>query len=68
MLLKSCLSCRYHEITDEWEEQTSRCKRENCYSRYTKCIAQKALAIFLREESFGQNRGLSGLTHLDRGE
>jgi hypothetical protein len=68
MLVKSCLSCRYHEITDECDEQTSHCKKENCYSRYTKCIAQKALTIFLKNESFAQNRGFSALTLLDRKE
>jgi hypothetical protein len=51
MLLKSCLGCRYHEIMDECKEQTSRCLKENCYSRYTKCIAQRALNSFLKDES-----------------
>jgi len=55
MLLKSCLNCSYHEITNELEEQTSHCSKENCYSRYTKCIAHKALTSFLKDESFRQN-------------
>jgi hypothetical protein len=68
MLLKSCLNCSYHEITDECEEQTSHCLKENCYSRYTKCIAQKALGFFLKEESFREIRPFSVLTHLYRRE
>ena len=54
MLLKSCLDCRYHEITDESGEQTSHCSKENCYARYTKCVAQKALITFLKNESCRQ--------------
>ena len=60
MLLKSCLDCRYHEITDESGEQTSLCLKESCYSRFTKCVAQKALNSFLKDEScrqiFSKNR------------
>ncbi len=52
MLLTPCLSCEYHAITDELKEQTSGCLKENCYSRYTKCIAHKALTRFLKDESF----------------
>ncbi len=63
MLLKSCLYCEYHEITDEWNEQTSRCSKENRYSRYSKCIAQKALNRFLKDESFRQDRSSSALAH-----
>ena len=55
MLLKSCLNCSCHEITNEYKEQTSHCLKENCYSRYTKCIAHKALTSFLKDESFRQN-------------
>lgn len=61
MLLKSCLNCKYHEITNEYNEQTSRCLKENCYSRYTKCVAQEALYRFLKDESFRENRSFSAL-------
>jgi hypothetical protein len=64
MLLKSCLGCSYHEITLECEEQTSRCSKENCYSRYTKCIGQKALARFLKDESLRQDRSLAAPNQL----
>lgn len=56
MLLKSCLNCTYHEITEECKEQTSRCLRENCYSRHSQCVAQKALNNFLKDESFREDR------------
>ena len=61
MLLKSCLNCKYHDITDECNDQTSRCLKEDCYSRYSKCVAQKALNRFLKDESFRQNRSFSAL-------
>ena len=64
MLLKSCLNCSYHEITNEFGEQTSRCSKENCYSRYTKCIAYKALTSFLEDEGIRQNRSLPEHAHL----
>jgi hypothetical protein len=60
MLVKSCLNCKYHEIVDEWNEQTSRCLKENCYSRYSKCVAQKALNRFLKDESSRQSERISG--------
>ena len=68
MLLKSCLSCKYHEITNACEEQTSRCLRENCYARYSKCVVQKALEQFLCEDSSKQHKPFSALTHLYSGE
>ena len=63
MLLKSCLNCKYHQIADEFNEQTSRCLKENCYSRYSKCVAQKALNLFLKNESSRENPSFSGLIH-----
>jgi len=63
MLLKSCLNCSCHEITNEYKEQTSHCLKENCYSRYTKCIAHKALTSFLKDESFRQNHPFPGNGH-----
>jgi hypothetical protein len=68
MLVESCLNCKYHEITNESNEQISRCLKENCYSRYSKCVAQKALNSFLNDESSRQNRPFSALDHLYRWE
>ena len=43
MMIKSCLTCKFHEIKPDGKEETSHCRRENCYSRYSKCVAEKAL-------------------------
>lgn len=45
------MNCKYHTIKLEEEEQTSHCGRENCWSRYSKCITMKALEKFLKEET-----------------
>jgi hypothetical protein len=50
MLIKSCLSCKFHEIKKEGNEKRSRCIRENCYAEFSKCIAAKALHQFLENE------------------
>jgi hypothetical protein len=62
MLIKSCLSCKFHEIKEEGGERISRCLKENCYARYSKCIAQKALENFLRKETTDRDRPFSALT------
>ena len=56
MLIKSCLHCKFHEIKQSEEEKTSYCRRENCYSRFSKCVAEKALERFLQQESAGRER------------
>ncbi len=35
----------------EGDERTSHCQKENCWSRYSKCILYKALEIYLKENS-----------------
>jgi hypothetical protein len=51
MIIKSCLDCKYHVFREEGREQTSYCGRENCWSRFSKCIDLKALERFLKQES-----------------
>jgi hypothetical protein len=51
MIIKSCLECNYHMIQHEGREQTSYCGRENCWSRFARCIEMKALERFLKQES-----------------
>jgi hypothetical protein len=51
MLIKSCFDCKFHEIKELEMEQMSYCRRENCWSRYSKCVANKALDRFLKQES-----------------
>jgi len=51
MLIKTCLPCKYHVIKVEDHEPTSHCGKENCWARYSKCILNKALERYLKEES-----------------
>jgi hypothetical protein len=51
MIIKSCLECNYHVIREDGRELTSYCGRENCWSRFSKCIDMKALERFLKQES-----------------
>jgi hypothetical protein len=51
MIIQSCIDCQYHAIRLEGEEPTSHCQRENCWSRYSKCVLHKALERFLKENS-----------------
>ena len=55
MIIKSCLSCEYHEMKQDGKEETSHCRKENCWSRYSKCVLGKALERFLKEESARQD-------------
>ena len=50
-MIKSCFGCEYHMIKEEGREGTSYCQRENCWSRFSKCIDMKALERFLKQES-----------------
>ena len=61
MLIKSCLTCEFHEIKQEGNEMMSRCIKENCYSEFSKCIAMRALKQFLEEEKPEPERSLSVL-------
>jgi len=61
MIIKSCLSCEYHEMKQDGKEETSHCRKENCWSRYSKCVLGKALERFLKEESSRDNRSYSTL-------
>jgi hypothetical protein len=56
MLIKPCFICKFHEIKEEESEPMSYCSRENCYSRYSKCIANKALDRYLEQESSERDR------------
>jgi hypothetical protein len=52
MLIKTCLDCKYHEIKPGEEERASYCARENCWSQYSKCLANRALHRFLEQETW----------------
>ena len=59
MLIKSCLTCKYHELKEEGNEKKSRCFKENCYSEFSKCILMRALNQFLKDENSESNRPFS---------
>jgi len=62
MLIKSCSQCKYHEIKQAEKEQMSYCARENCWSQYSKCVANKALNRFLEQESSENYRPYPAIT------
>lgn len=64
MLIKSCFKCAFHEIKEDGKEETSYCARENCYSRYSKCVANKALDRFLEQESSDLDRPFLAIAHI----
>ncbi|OGP74743.1 MAG: hypothetical protein A2W09_02790 [Deltaproteobacteria bacterium RBG_16_50_11] len=66
MLIRSCFDCGFHEVKEN--EKMSYCRRENCYSSYSKCIANKALDKFLEQECSENKRFFSALSHLYPGD
>jgi len=61
MVIKSCFQCKYHEIKKEENEEMTYCVRENCWPRFSKCVATKALKRFLEEENMDQDRPFSAI-------
>ena len=61
MVIKSCISCKFHEIKRDGKEEASHCRKENCWSRYSKCTIAKALEKYLKEESSRPDRSFSTL-------
>ena len=53
MIILFCLSCEFHEVKPE-PEDISYCHKENCWSRFSKCVAKEALRRFLEKETRGQ--------------
>jgi hypothetical protein len=64
MILRSCLSCTYHEIREELEIRVTFCLKENCWSQYSKCVAERALERFLEKERMEIPEPFSALSHL----
>lgn len=46
MRLKTCLDCEFGVE----KEEKSFCELESCYSKLTKCIQNKALDIFIKDQ------------------
>ena len=64
MLIRTCSQCKYHEVKHEEDIQMSYCSAENCWSQYSKCVANRALNRFLRQESSRDSRAFSALDSL----
>ena len=47
MVLAHCLKCRYHKILTTEGEAVSRCRKENCLSVYSHCVANAAMSQFI---------------------
>ncbi len=61
MILRSCLDCKFHSIPESDRGKRSRCNRENCFSEFSKCIAQKALESFLEQDSTNSSKPFSAI-------
>jgi hypothetical protein len=59
MTIKSCFGCKFHEVKQDSNAQMSYCRRENCWSRYSKCVAIKALDRFLAQEGAREDSRMS---------
>lgn len=55
MLLRPCLNCRHHEMRHE-SRPISFCSKENCFSQHSRCINQKAIQQYLKENQVKQVR------------
>jgi hypothetical protein len=47
MILVHCLKCGYHEESTTEGEAVSRCRKENCLSMYSDCVANAAMSQFI---------------------
>ncbi len=50
MVIKSCMQCEFHNIKEGEEGTESHCGKENCWSKFSKCVSKKALTRFLDQE------------------
>lgn len=64
MLLRSCFVCPHHQVKGEDGARQSFCEKENCWSRYSRCIARKAIDRFLEQDRLDAPRGFSALSHV----
>ena len=63
MLLRSCFPCAFHDVRQDGEARMSHCRKENCWSQYSKCVTLKALNKFLDEDRADCQRSFSALSH-----
>lgn len=63
-MLRSCLICEQHEMRREDGVRRSFCRKESCWSAYSKCVAQRAIERFLEEEAVDAPRPFSAVSHV----
>ena len=49
MIFSCCKHCEYHSTAEIDGHIHSRCLKENCLVIYSKCLTEKAVEAFLRE-------------------
>jgi hypothetical protein len=49
MILVHCLKCTYHDEATIDGEAVSRCRKENCLSMYSDCVADAAMSQFIED-------------------
>jgi hypothetical protein len=64
MLLRSCFVCHHHQVKGEEGAKHSFCAKENCWSRYSRCIARRAIERFLEQDRLEVVREFSALSHV----
>lgn len=64
MLLRSCFVCPHHQVRGDEGVRHSFCAKENCWSRYSRCIARRAIEKFLEQDRLEVVREFSALSHV----
>ncbi len=50
MIVSHCKHCEHHSTVEIEGHMHSRCMKENCLVIYSRCLTQKAVEKFLRED------------------
>jgi hypothetical protein len=64
MIIKFCVQCKYHENKETDQGSMSLCRKENCYSQFSKCISTKALKWYLEDGTSTSKQSFSALDHV----
>jgi hypothetical protein len=64
MVLQCCIACEHHVVKLNGAKEMSHCTKENCWAKYSKCVALKALERFLNSEGVDRQRRFSALAHV----
>ena len=64
MVIHWCQNCKYHETRESDLGRMSHCRKENCWSRYSKCLNQQAMEYYLAHQRVETAESFSSVTHL----